>query len=198
MSLPSFIPNFKILGQVVPEKSLTEKKVYKHTEKAKTIYPLYTLYTGGIIIKWCLCLLYKHGPHVNMLFTYARTKAQLCSNCASDQHLYFSHIASTIPLLPKSVFFNPLTIFLDHTARFVSDLVENPKDRFCCNQAHMHMIDTYMLHNKSLFMRKLGFCICESKDADQLRVSREADQRLCFHYIDSTIPLLPKYKISSL
>ena len=25
-----------------------------------------------------------------------------------------------------------------------------------------------------------------------------ADQRLCFHYIDSTIPLLPKSKISSL
>ena len=27
MSLPSFVPNFKILGQVVPEKSLTEKFV---------------------------------------------------------------------------------------------------------------------------------------------------------------------------
>ena len=25
-----------------------------------------------------------------------------------------------------------------------------------------------------------------------------ADQRLCFRYLDSTIPLLPKYKISSL
>ena len=28
--------------------------------------------------------------------------------------------------------------------------------------------------------------------------NREADQRLCFSYIDSTIPLLPKYEISSL
>ena len=28
--------------------------------------------------------------------------------------------------------------------------------------------------------------------------NREADQRLCFRYIDSTIPLLPKSKISSL
>ena len=27
---------------------------------------------------------------------------------------------------------------------------------------------------------------------------READQRLCFHYIDSTIPLLSKSEISSL
>ena len=47
-------------------------------------------------------------------------------------------------------------------------------------------------------MRKPAFCICENKDADQLRGNREADQRLCFRYIDSTIPLLPKCEISSL
>ena len=47
-------------------------------------------------------------------------------------------------------------------------------------------------------VRKLVFCICENKDADKLRGNSEADQRLCFRYIDSTIPLLPKYKISSL
>ena len=47
-------------------------------------------------------------------------------------------------------------------------------------------------------MRKPAFCICENKDADQLRGNREADQRLCFRYIDSTIPLLPNYEISSL
>ena len=50
----------------------------------------------------------------------------------------------------------------------------------------------------SLVMRKPAFCICEKKDADQLRDNREADQRLCFRYIDSTIPLLPKSEISSL
>ena len=47
-------------------------------------------------------------------------------------------------------------------------------------------------------MRKPDFCICENKDADQLRGNREADQRLCFRYMDSTIPLLPKSEISSL
>ena len=47
-------------------------------------------------------------------------------------------------------------------------------------------------------MRKPTFCICENKDADQLRGNREADPRLCFRYLASTIPLLPKYKISSL
>ena len=47
-------------------------------------------------------------------------------------------------------------------------------------------------------VRKPDFCICENKDADQLRGNREADQRLCFRYTDSTIPLLPKPEISSL
>ena len=47
-------------------------------------------------------------------------------------------------------------------------------------------------------MRKPTFCICENKGADQLRGNREADQRLCFRYIDSTIPLLFKSEISSL
>ena len=45
---------------------------------------------------------------------------------------------------------------------------------------------------------KTKFRICENKDADQLRGNREADQRLCFRYMDSTIPLLSKSEISSL
>ena len=40
-------------------------------------------------------------------------------------------------------------------------------------------------------MRKQIFCICENKKHSS------ADQRLCFRYTDSTIPLLPKSKISS-
>ena len=47
-------------------------------------------------------------------------------------------------------------------------------------------------------MRKPTFCIHENKDADQLRGNREADQRLCFRYIDSATPLLSKSEISSL
>ena len=47
-------------------------------------------------------------------------------------------------------------------------------------------------------MRKLDFYICENKAADQLCGSRTADQRLCFRYIDSKIPLLSKSEISSL
>ena len=50
----------------------------------------------------------------------------------------------------------------------------------------------------SLVMRKPAFCTCENKDADQLRGNREADQRLYFRYIDSTLPLLPIYEMLSL
>ena len=54
-----FVLNFKIQSQVVSEKSMTEKKFTdrqkdRHanisTEKAKTIYPIFTSYTGGINI----------------------------------------------------------------------------------------------------------------------------------------------------
>ena len=45
-------------------------------------------------------------------------------------------------------------------------------------------------------MRKPDFCICENKDADQLRGNREADQRLCFRYTDTTI-LNSKFQASS-
>ena len=47
-------------------------------------------------------------------------------------------------------------------------------------------------------MRKPTICICENKDTDQLRGNREADQRLCLRYMDSTISLLSKSEISSL
>ena len=49
-------------------------------------------------------------------------------------------------------------------------------------------------------MGKPTICIGENKGADQLHRSCncEADQHLCFRYMDSTIPLLSKSKISRL
>ena len=41
-------------------------------------------------------------------------------------------------------------------------------------------------------MSKPDFCICENKGADQLHGNRVAYLSLCFPYIGSTIPLLPK------
>ena len=59
-------------------------------------------------------------------------------------------------------------------------------------------LKTRMVTLMSRVTRKPTFCICENKDADKLRGNREADQRLCFRYIDSTIPLLSRSEISSI
>ena len=48
-------------------------------------------------------------------------------------------------------------------------------------------------------MIKPTIWICENKGADQIRSNCAADQRLCFRYTDSTIPLFsnPKFPASS-
>ena len=61
----------------------------------------------------------------------------------------------------------------------------------------MSDLESRRIVHMSLVMRKPDFCLCENKDADQLRSNCEADQRLCFRYSDSTIPLLPKSEVSS-
>ena len=43
-------------------------------------------------------------------------------------------------------------------------------------------------------IRKPAFCVCKNKGADQLCSNCETDQRLCFCYMDSTIPLLSNSK----
>ena len=49
--------------------------------------------------------------------------------------------------------------------------------------------------NQGYQMMEPAVCICENKDADQLRSNCAADQRLCFRYKDSTIPLLFKLPV---
>ena len=62
------------------------------------------------------------------------------------------------------------------------------KRRFSHDATHMSSV-----------MRKPAFCICKNKGADQLRSDSAgnhcaADQCLCSHYIDRTIPLFPKIR----
>ena len=47
--IPEVCTKFQAVCQAVAEKYLTEKKFTQTTEKAKTIYPLYTSYAGGIM-----------------------------------------------------------------------------------------------------------------------------------------------------
>ena len=60
----------------------------------------------------------------------------------------------------------------------------------------MLMFGTLPWYNMSLVLRKPAFCICENKDADQLRGYREAEQRLCFRHMDIAIPLLSKSSVA--
>ena len=64
--------------------------------------------------------------------------------------------------------------------------------KICC----FFLVSVYVPEMSHL-MGKPTICIGENKDTDQLRGDREADQRLCFRYSDSTIPLLLKSEISS-
>ena len=67
-----------------------------------------------------------------------------------------------------------------------------------CFKYAMTFISQHPHYYLNRVVRKPAFCICENKDTAQLRGNREADQRLCFRYTDSTIPLLSKSEISSL
>ena len=82
-------------------------------------------------------------------------------------------------ICPEKRFSHELTYGATHE----SNLVEN--------------VSQVLNEHLSRVMRKPTFCICENKDADQVRGNREADQRLCFRFLDSTIHLLYKSKISS-
>ena len=64
---------------------------------------------------------------------------------------------------------------------------------FWCSLALCSLIISKLSH----LMGKPTICIGENKGADQLRSNCEADQRLCFRYSDSTVPLLLKSEISS-
>ena len=61
-----------------------------------------------------------------------------------------------------------------------------------------HCLQFCLHHYLSLVMRKLVICICENKDADELRNNREADQRLCFRYrlVQYLYFIYPKFQAS--
>ena len=109
-------------------------------------------------------------------------------NSEPDKMMGWSVFVTTLPLseIPE----NTSTLLSDKEKSTISiqNCSSSVKNVFgyCVGLGH------YMSH----LMRKPTICICENKDADQLRSNRKADQRLCFRYMDSTIPLF-KSEISS-
>ena len=64
----------------------------------------------------------------------------------------------------------------------------------CSCNSHIIIIKYEPPHGK----KTTTICIGKNKGADQFCINCGADQCLCFFYMDSTIPLLSKSKISSL
>ena len=67
----------------------------------------------------------------------------ICENKDADQHAVTAKLISAFVFatrIEQSFYFlnfKPLVIFCGCTARFVSDLVGNPEDRFSHNEAHL-------------------------------------------------------------
>ena len=101
----------------------------------------------------------------------------------------------------------------------MSDLVENPEYSFVVTRLKLPSAADLMINarhcwkagrrglindrHKTLVVferrhEKTGFLHMRKQRRRSACGNREADQRLCFRYTDSTIPLLPKYEIISL
>ena len=137
---------------------------------------------------------------------------QLRDNREDDQRFCFRYTDSTLPLLSKSeISILCLCQTCSETTLFVFPRVGSCAGtvpgkyikvivRLNCKSCGTMEIYGVPQPTQLYLNRLIGkptIRICENKDADQLRGNREADQRLCFRYSDSTIPLLLKFKLSS-
>ena len=81
--------------------------------------------------------------------------------------------------------------------RYDCPLRVTPYADVLCNERKQAGLEIIIPYYMSRPMGKPTICKGENKGADQLRGNREADQRLCFRYSDSTIPPLLNSKMSS-
>ena len=114
-------------------------------------------------------------------------KTRTLISCASCTDRYCTANLHFVSIFAYCWFFYAKTQLLQH--------IQYWKKSF--NMAIAVDWDVKQQKQMSRIMRKPDFCLGENKGADQLRGDREADQRLCFRYTDSTISLLLKSEISS-
>ena len=125
-------------------------------------------------------------------FTFPATAFKACFSTTS----FLSCMDSSANLCKTSFFTANQTNIANESCHATTSMTKSAGKFFPCMWSALS--NAVFPHQMSHVMRKTDFCICENKDADQLRGNREADQRLCFRYLDSTFPLLSKSKISSL
>ena len=126
----------------------------------------------------------------NRLFAYAKTKTQISFTVTAK---LISAFVFATQILQSLYFLNPKFQASSHLLWLYSPVCmgpgQKPRRPVFSPWGSYDLFVYKEISKMSLVMRKPGFCICGN---------READQRLCFRYIDSTIPLLPIYEISSL
>ena len=81
---------------------------------------------------------------------YTKTKTQI--SCMVTAQLISTFVSLHIVQSLFFLNFKPLAIFCDCTARFVSDLVVNPEDRFSCDTAHMFTRGTEVIFVVNIFV----------------------------------------------
>ena len=122
----------------------------------------------------------------------------ILNRCSDDGDISSTDFTSTSTVGLKTRYYAQFYVFKFYDSSnvfFKCSVLVCPSDGSA--NCAVSSVSCYILQ-LSLVTRNTDFCICENKDSDQLRSNCAADQRLCFHYMDSTIPLLSKSEISSL
>ena len=81
-------------------------------------------------------------------------------------------------------------------SKFKKKKKKKKKKKCFSKDIESHALCNLWRRNLTRCIRQPTICLCETKDADQLCSNCTADQRLCFRFSDSTIPLLLKCKLS--
>ena len=97
--------------------------------------------------------------------------------------LYFVCLIADGDYVDKKYLEEPILKY--YTGNYFCKSINARKSYVNANEA-MSVDQDHMSH----VMRKPTFCICENKDADQLRGYRKADLRLCFSYIVQSLYFL--------
>ena len=132
-----------------------------------------------------------------MLYAYASDRG-IDQSVPTRSHISALYAVSCLDDVIFLVFILDISrLWLAHVPEqtvFCLSRLKSPKTGFFSQQDEKHVLVGDKL---SLVMGKLAFCMCKNKDADQQRSNCATGQRLCFRYMESTIPLLSKSEISS-
>ena len=144
----------------------------------------YQLCSYFVFATWIVQFLFFLNPKFQASSNLCRCTGRFVSDLIGNPKDRFSHIAAHIIHVTSRP--RKTIIMLCINGKIAT------KRKYYTNPIYIFMKNNKNDDKMSHIVRKPDFCLGENKGADQLRGNREADQRLCFRYSDSTIPLLLK------